>query len=461
MKQLATNSYVGRVFRPGVAALLLTCATSCGSSLDTAAPGALRPGGPLTLAAAGDIVAATPWPTAGADRDFDAVTAILRGASLAVGNLEEALSGDSPRPGAWPLGTPATARELARVGFTGVALANNHAADGGADGVRDTMQALDRAGVRHSGAGADALTAASAMTFADSARRVAVVSVTTSAADEARATPTRGDILGRPGVNAIVTDAAITADPQTYAALSAMARSTGTGRETAAGLEVAGRRVQKGETTTVELTARAADVERVLSAIDAARAAADVVVLCVHSHEPANLSLEPAPFVRELAHQAIDRGAALVVGTGPRQLRGVEVYGHGVILYSLGNFAFDLHAIPPQAGDVFDTNVSLMEVAIGAVSGTPSGGLPSYDEPVWWESVIATATFDGARVRSVRLDPIDLGASRTSADRGVPRIASHAVAQEILTRLATLSEPYGTTIRPDGDAGFVVIPELR
>src|SRR5262249_27002063 len=129
-----------------------------------------------------------------------------------------------------------------------------------------------------------------------------------------------------------------------------------------------------------------------------------------------------------------------------------------VILYSLGSFAFDLRAIPTQAADVFDTNVGLTAVAIGAASGAPSGGLPAYDEPFWWESVVATATFDGAHVRTLRLDPIDLGAAKPSRGRGVPRVADHAVAQEILARLDTLSTAFGTTIRVDGDAAFVVLP---
>ena len=231
--------------------LLLTCAAGWAAACNAAAPDGLRPGGPLTLAAAGDIVAVTPWPSAGADRDFDAVTALLRRASLTLGNLEESVS-DTPRArDTWPRGSAAAAREVARAGFTAVALANNHAADGGADAIRDTIRILDRAAISHPGAGADLLAAASAVTIGGSGQRVAVVSVTTSAADEARATLTRGDILGRPGVNAIVTDVTITANPQIYDALSAMARSTGTGRESASGLEVAGRRVQKGAATSV------------------------------------------------------------------------------------------------------------------------------------------------------------------------------------------------------------------
>ncbi|MDQ8045731.1 MAG: CapA family protein [Patulibacter sp.] len=42
---------------------------------------------------------------------------------------------------------------------------------------------------------------------------------------------------------------------------------------------------------------------------------------------------------RAFAHMAIDAGANLVLGSGPHVLRGMEVYRHRLIAYSLGNFA--------------------------------------------------------------------------------------------------------------------------
>jgi poly-gamma-glutamate capsule biosynthesis protein CapA/YwtB (metallophosphatase superfamily) len=42
---------------------------------------------------------------------------------------------------------------------------------------------------------------------------------------------------------------------------------------------------------------------------------------------------------RRFARMAVDAGADLVVGSGPHVLRGVELYRHRLIAYSLGNFA--------------------------------------------------------------------------------------------------------------------------
>ena len=78
------------------------------------------------------------------------------------------------------------------------------------------------------------------------------------------------------------------------------------------------------------------DEREITEHIRAARAAAEVVVVSIHSHEPDNRTDEPADFVRAFAHRAIDAGASLVVGHGPHRVRGVEVYKDSAILYSLG-----------------------------------------------------------------------------------------------------------------------------
>ncbi len=49
----------------------------------------------------------------------------------------------------------------------------------------------------------------------------------------------------------------------------------------------------------------------------------------------------PSAQMREIAHQAIDHGAAMVIGSHPHWVQGVEWYQGKPILYSLGNFVFD------------------------------------------------------------------------------------------------------------------------
>jgi poly-gamma-glutamate capsule biosynthesis protein CapA/YwtB (metallophosphatase superfamily) len=49
----------------------------------------------------------------------------------------------------------------------------------------------------------------------------------------------------------------------------------------------------------------------------------------------------PSALMRQIAHQAIDAGAAMVIGSHPHWVQGVEWYKGKPILYSLGNFVFD------------------------------------------------------------------------------------------------------------------------
>ena len=49
----------------------------------------------------------------------------------------------------------------------------------------------------------------------------------------------------------------------------------------------------------------------------------------------------PSALMRQIAHQAIDNGAAMVIGSHPHWVQGVEWYKGKPILYSLGNFVFD------------------------------------------------------------------------------------------------------------------------
>ena len=48
----------------------------------------------------------------------------------------------------------------------------------------------------------------------------------------------------------------------------------------------------------------------------------------------------PMPSQRRLAHDIIDWGADIVVGTHPHVIQGIEKYKKGLIMYSLGNFLF-------------------------------------------------------------------------------------------------------------------------
>jgi poly-gamma-glutamate capsule biosynthesis protein CapA/YwtB (metallophosphatase superfamily) len=411
-----------------------------------------RGGGPLTVVATGDAVIVNPL-TSNEARTVSALVPLLGGADVALTNLEvnllerERLSpaGSGVR---WPYGTAEGGETLRRLGVNAVSLANNHTGDYGAEGIRDTRRILDQLGLQHAGSG-DGLEQARAPAFVGrSPRRVAMFSVTTSSAAESRATSARGDIQGRPGLNPLRYTADVTADPITFETLkgSTAALKAGPQPSDQNAVNLFGTTIKKGPRTVVEFVIDAGDLQQILDRIRTARGDADAVIVSLHSHEPSNASDAPAEFVRRFARAAIDAGAALVVGHGPHRIRGVEVYGQGAILYSVGNFIFQVQGLDRRAADVYDAGVDLYRMAMGAVDFSEPRVLPTFEEPVWWEGVIARATFDRGALTSLQLQPIDLGAGLPKEERGIPRLAEPARARDIVDRLSQLSAQLGTRV---------------
>ncbi len=90
-----------------------------------------------------------------------------------------------------------------------------------------------------------------------------------------------------------------------------------------------------------------ADPERIRQDVAQAKIQADLVIVLLHS----GLEYIEAPGEAQTAaaHAAIEAGAALVIGHHPHVLQGIEFYQNGVIVYSLGNFAFDITGPPETA----------------------------------------------------------------------------------------------------------------
>ncbi len=133
-----------------------------------------------------------------------------------------------------------------------------------------------------------------------------------------------------------------------------------------------GTTIALGDRTIVTFRVDAGDEQEVTEHIRAARAAAEVVLVSLHSHEPDNRTDAPADFVRRFAERAIDAGASLVVGHGPHRVRGIEVYRGGAILYSLGNFLYQ--PVPDfGAADDFDAGLDLYSRALGATVARQTG----------------------------------------------------------------------------------------
>jgi hypothetical protein len=123
-------------------------------------------------------------------------------------------------------------------------------------------------------------------------------------------------------------------------------------------------------------------------------------------------------------------------------LHGVEIYKGRPIFYDLGNFIYNLPAT-----------------------------ITYIDEPMSWESVVASIEFEGKNLRSISLRPIVMNpigdgqpdVHNPYADneflrtRGLPSPATGARAGYILQRLAEFSRPFGTTITITGETGTIAV----
>ena len=84
----------------------------------------------------------------------------------------------------------------------------------------------------------------------------------------------------------------------------------------------------------------AGSFERAIEEIKKAKDQVDVVILYAHWGTEYKVG-DPGPSVRNLAHQFVDAGADLLIGTHPHVIEDSEVYNGQKIYYSLGNFIFD------------------------------------------------------------------------------------------------------------------------
>jgi len=80
--------------------------------------------------------------------------------------------------------------------------------------------------------------------------------------------------------------------------------------------------------------------EDLLDDVRRARASSDNVVVSLHWGS--EFIERPSPDEVAIAHRIMDAGADLIIGHHPHVLRGIERYGRGYIVYSLGNFVCDM-----------------------------------------------------------------------------------------------------------------------
>jgi poly-gamma-glutamate synthesis protein (capsule biosynthesis protein) len=337
-------------------------------------------------------------------------------------NLEAAVAqpGERAEEGRGFLTPPAALDALTAMGVNLLALAGNHAFDLKETGIANTIRETDRRGIVHAGTGATLAQAAAPGYLRTPQGTVALVASASGLIGQgARAEP------NHPGVNEL--------------------RVFAGDRQNNAIDDLPG---------AAPNTPNADDASRVLQSIREARQHADVVIVYQHNHVFGSRSfstiftegmperLAPNTWLRKWTHDEIDAGADIIVMHGAPLLHGIEIYRGRVIFYDLGNFIYNL---PPT--------------------------LTYIDEPMSWESAVASVRIEKKGVQSISIRPIVLNpigdgqpdvhdphaSNEFLHTRGLPAAATGTRATYILHRVAEASKPFGTKVEVAGDMATIAV----
>lgn len=433
----------------------------------------------FTLVAVGDVLIDDEH-CARLERQSPGLLELLRNADVTLGNFEctaldlEKFGGwpEAESGGSWLVSTPGVPRDVRAMGFNLMSRANNHATDWGVAGMRYTDALLDEAGIVHAGTGETLADARAARILNAAAGRIALVSFASRFVAMSRAVDPMGRIRGRPGLNALRTTRQVLVTGEQLAQLRKLHDAQPPGSVRAAELEsdrkhgtvtLFGTKYAAGlpDDGTMRFSFKMNEQDRtgILRSIRQGKQTADFAIAAMHTHEPGNYSTEPPDFMQIFAREAVDNGADAVVGHGPHQLRGIEIYKRKPIFYSLGNFFFMENTQQPLTRDAYEKE------GIDPLSMTEAEFLEHkrvhgvFGERIWYESVVAVNRYDRrGDVRTIHLHPIEMHwDDARDADRGIPRLAPPDAAIRILERLAALSEPFGTSIEIRDGIGVITI----
>ena len=158
-----------------------------------------------SLALAGEFMCSRPFSMHDEPEFLDLIK-ILREADTTYCHLEMNFLNKDATPGrpAAPQAMwtdPIVANELKWAGIDLVSCAYNHVMDWGYDSVFDTIEWLDKAGVVHSGSGANLEEAREPAYFESKAGRVAIISMSSGHHPYDSAVGVKAPVRGKPGVN--------------------------------------------------------------------------------------------------------------------------------------------------------------------------------------------------------------------------------------------------------------------
>ena len=361
--------------------------------------------------------------------------------------------------GTWAMAGVEILEDLNRYGFNLYNTANNHSCDYSCGGVVATSDNLKRCGKVFAGTGATLQEASAPGYLKVNDVCVALLGACSSCDASAVAGNANSKIIGRPGLNPLRFVNTYHVEPKYFSVLQEIAENTCINAEQEKGIAngyynpMPEGKLSFGKNLFVlsDHNGRTSepldkDMHRMEENIRIAKEKADCVLVSIHSHEcDGRDDIPPADFLRIFAHKCIDAGADAILGHGPHELRGIEIYKGKPIFYSLGNFVFQTETVSAQPADAFENKGLDIEMAVEEYMDNRSkNGTRGYcvQENIW-RSVMAGFTLEDGVIQEITLYPITLDMHLPRKEMGSPRLAED---NSVLSYLQTLCEPFGTKL---------------
>lgn len=413
---------------------------------------------------AGDAQMTLPWSKCD-EPEFAAIIASMRAADVTVVNLETVIHSFRGYPqadsgGTWSASPPEIARELAWAGVDMVAHANNHTFDYGSEGVLETIEHVTGAGIVLAGSGKDLQAAAAPAEFVAKGRKIALVSMAATFVPYGKASRSRHDSRGRPGLNplALTSDTVIRVPPSVVAAMRRLDGFFGRDQHRYEGNEFRrfGFRWELGRRLSVLRGKRPipADRDRNLAMIAEAASDADLVVVSIHAHEQ-------IPWIREFARDAVEAGGDVIFVQGPHEVRAIEFIDNCPVFYGLGDFVYQASQVavhPSEAYEAAGLDDSARPEDLHRAR-TPVARLAANRKA--FEGCAALLTYRGKECPDVRLLPLDLQFGGGREELGRPRLAEPGMAKRIIDEIAGLSRKYGVDIVYDAARNLGIVSQAQ
>jgi len=398
---------------------------------------------------------------------FDAVSAHIAQGDVRINNLEMVISdydkfASTYCGGIWLTSPAERLEDVLSYGFNCFGFANNHTMDFSYGGLENTLQELQKRNVPVCGAGMDIAQATAPAVVEVRGEKVAVLCVSATCDDAARAGGPGKMIPARPGLNMLRHSETFLVNAEHMKALEEIAAAThinGRINNSKAGgytlskpgvFSLGNLDFKLSDTEGKTSAPHPADMERMKAAIERASREADYVVVCFHSHEiKGDDDEEPDFFIETFARACIDWGASAVLGTGTHKIKAIELYRGKPIFYSIANFIFQVDKmvqVPLDHYEKFRIDPSLsIEEAEWVRSNGGTRGLETQFKN--YKGLMPLLEFENGTLISAKIKPVELGFYGESTYKGLPGEAGEKVTEEVFNTLCRLSAPYGTRLR--------------